>query len=854
MTAEVAERAKTHVEISVEGMTCASCVTRIARAINGLDGVLNSRVDLISGRALVSYDPGRLDVREIRDAICSAGYSASEARPAGTTDSELDNPKPGRLTRETLHLLAVLAAAVVTMLISSVNALRFDGWGWLVGALASPVVLFSGWEIHRKGWAGLLRGRSSMDSLISLGTLTAWVWSAVIVVGGFDGHIYFDTATIIVAVLLLGRRVEGGAKRRAREAIAALARLESDSVRLPDGRDIPADELEIGMRFVVRPGERIAADGAVVEGSSAVDTSAMTGEATPAEAVPGSEVLGGTLNISGYLVVKATRVGSETALAQVKQLTEEALSRRAPIERHAERITTVFVPAVLVIAAVTLGVSLALRPAESAISATVAVLIAACPCALGLAIPAAFVAGSGRGAGMGVIIRGPDALESARRVDVVALDKTGTATEGRLGAVAVETVTGVDDAELLAIAAALEARSEHPAAKAVVEAARQANNAREVSHEPGLLSPGSERVGEHLAQRPAERSRDTNDEDKFGETAERVPLPEHRVPEKHIGVLLGSLEVLDFENLPGLGVRGRLRRTNGNRAQTTGGEGTQTAGARAQTVTDEGTQTAAGDCVEVAVGKPDLFEFVPDAVSLWAAQHAAEGRTVVLVGRGGTAEGLVALADRIRAGAGAAVKAWHEMGAEVVMLSGDGLEATRKTGEEIGTDRALGELSPGKKADQVRRLQAEGRCVAMVGDGINDAPALAAADLGVAMGSGTDVAQSASDLTLVSEDLRVAVDAMALARSTLQTIKGNLFWAFAYNTAILPVAALGLLIPEIAAVAMAFSSLFVLGNSLRLTHFRSMFEKKEEASKQGQDFDNKSPEEEGPEDSGNLSN
>lgn len=755
MTTEVYARA----EVSVGGMTCASCAERIKGAIDGLDGIFNSRVDLITERAIVSYDPERLGAGEIHDAICSAGYSTSGPTPPETHAGETTR----RFNLQTLHLSAVLAAAAAAMLISSISALRFEGWGWLVGALTTPVVLISGREFHRKGWAGLLRRHPSMDSLVSLGTLTAWGWSAVIVAGGFDGHLYFDTAAVITAVLLLGRRLEGGAKRRAGEAIAALARLESDSVRLENGEDIPADELGVGMRFLVRPGERIAADGVVVGGCSAVDASAMTGESTPVEAAPGSEVLGGTLNVSGSLVVKATRVGSETALAHIKQLTEDALSRRAPIERHAERITTVFVPAVLAIAAVTLGVSLALRSADAALSATVAVLIAACPCALGLAIPAAFVAGSGRGARMGVIIRGPDALESARKVDVVALDKTGTVTEGRLEAVAVETTEGVDSAELLALAAALESRSEHPAAKAVVKAAQSAS------------SEG--------------------------------------------GDGLENWDVVDFENLPGLGVRGSLKRAAKKETEDSATE--DSADNHSEYCTD---------AIDVAVGKPGVFEFVGDLVSKWAHDHAAAGRTVVLVGRGGEAEGLIALAEGIRPGAAAAVKAWHGMGAEVMVLSGDGQEAARKAGREVGADRTIGELSPGDKAAWVGRLQAEERCVAMVGDGINDAPALAAADLGVAMGSGADVAQSASDLTLVSEDLRAAVDAMALARATLRTIKVNLFWAFAYNTAIIPVAALGLLMPEIAAAAMGFSSLFVLGNSLRLTRFSSMFD--DEATKQ----------------------
>lgn len=747
MTAELLERA----EIVIGGMTCASCVGRIESAIDALEGVANSRVDLTSQRAVVSFDPGKLNLKQLHKAIGEAGYTTAEPQPP-QSDTEASKAASQASNLASLNLGAALTAAIAAMTISSFSALHFRGWEWLILAISTPVVLASGSEFHRRGWAALLRQHATMDSLVSLGTLTAWGWSTVIVVGGFEGHLYFDTATVIVAVLLLGRRLEGRAKQRAGEAIAALAELEADTARLPDGRDVPAASLKVGMRFLVRPGERIAADGIVREGHSAVDTSAMTGEPVPVEVGPGGEVMGGTLNESGALVVEARRVGAETTLAHVKRLTDEALSRKAPMQRHADRITAVFVPAVLIAAATTLAVSLAIRAADDAVSATVAVLIAACPCALGLAIPAAFVAGSGKGAQMGVIIRGPDALESARRIDVVALDKTGTITEGRLKAVSVETAEGVTPNELLALAATLESRSEHPAAAAIVAAAKDSSN----DEGNGGGRNGSER-----------------------------------------------LELTDFKNLPGRGVR-----------------------AKVSTLRSGGSESG---WVEASVGKPELFDLVPPELAAAAAAHAKAGRTVVLAGRGGTAEGLIALADKIRSSAPAAVAAWHGMGMEIVMLSGDGSEATNRVGREVGVDRSMGGLTPSQKAEEVLRLQDGGKSTAMVGDGINDAPALATADLGVAMGSGADVAQAASDLTLIGEDLRVAVDAMALSRSTLKTIRVNLFWAFAYNTAIIPVAALGLLRPEIAAVAMGLSSLFVLGNSLRLTRFRTITGRSEES-------------------------
>ena len=620
-----------------------------------------------------------------------------------------------------------------------------------------PVVLISGMVFHGPGWRAVRRGHATMDTLVSLGSLVAWGWSAVVTIGGLDGHIYFDTAAVIVAVVLLGRHLETRARRRAGDAIGALVGLGAGSVRLPDGSDIPPSQLAVGMTFLVRPGERIAADGVVTEGHSAVDTSIVTGEPVPAEVAPGDEVTGGTLNTYGSLVVEARRVGADGTLAQVVRLVSEALSRKAPIQRLADRISAVFVPAVVVVAVTTLVVWLVLESASAAISPAVAVLIVACPCALGLATPAAFMAGSGRGARMGVIIRGPDALEAARRVDVVALDKTGTVTEGHLEVVAVEVVDGTDADSLLASAAALEARSEHPVAAAIVRAARSGS----VDGVDGAESAS------------------TNFPD-------------------------GELAVTDFRNLPGFGVEGRLVRAGAVAGSASGRPGSGTAR------TDEAT---------IIVGRAELFERVPAALEDAAADHAAAGRTLVFVGGNESAWGFLALADRVKPSSAAAVADWKRAGIEVVILSGDNSAAAEQVGRQVEADHVFAGLTPAGKVTEIERLQAAGRRVAMVGDGVNDAPALAAAEVGVAIGTGADVAAEASDLTLVGDDLRLAVDALSLARRTLGTIRGNLFWAFVYNTAAIPLAAVGLLRPEIAAAAMGLSSLFVLGNSLRLNRF-----------------------------------
>ena len=727
-------------------MTCGACAARIEGELHATAGVSAAHVNFAANRASVTYDPDLLSERELLDRISGLGYRATPG------ELHLEGNEPGWTSGKALVVTLFLAAA--SMVISSISALRFAGWEWLVLGITMPVVLISGMVFHRPGWRAVRRGHATMDTLVSLGSLVAWGWSAVVTIGDLDGHVYFDTAAVIVAVVLLGRHLETRARRRAGDAIGALVGLGAGTVRLADGSDVPPSQLKVGMRFLVRPGERIAADGVVAEGHSAVDTSIVTGEPVPREVGPGEEVTGGMLNTHGSLVVEARRVGADGTLAQVVRLVSEALSRKAPIQRLADRISAVFVPAVVVVAAATLVAWLLLGSAGAAISPAVAVLIVACPCALGLATPAAFMAGSGRGARMGVIIRGPDALEAARRVDVVALDKTGTVTEGHLEVVAVEVVDGTDAGSLLAAAAALEARSEHPVAAAIVRAARR--GAVEGAGSDGTNLPGGE---------PA---------------------------------------VADFRNLPGFGVEGRLVR----------------AGAVAGAASDRPeSATAEGDEGTIIGGRAELFERIPAALERAAADHAAAGRTLVFVGGRDSARGFLALADRVKPSSSAAVADWKRAGIEVVLLSGDNSAAAQQVGRQVEIDRVVAGLTPAGKVTEIERLQTAGRRVAMVGDGVNDAPALAAADVGVAIGTGADVAAEASDLTLVGDDLRLAVDALNLARRTLGTIRGNLFWAFVYNTAAIPLAAVGLLRPEIAAAAMGLSSLFVLGNSLRLNRF-----------------------------------
>ena len=716
------ERTRSRVELALGGMTCASCAARIEKRLNRLDGVA-ATVNFATEQASVAFDPDQASLDGLIGAVEAAGYHASLPQEALGDE---DPAKPWRL-----RLVVAVALSAPLMVWAWAPPLQFAGWEWVSLGLATPVVFWSGWPFHRGAVLNARHLTATMDTLISVGTLAAWAWSTVVLVGGISEDLYFDAAGVITALILLGRYFEARAKRRSGEAIRKLLELGAKEARvLRDGQEVlvPVEQLRVGDRFIVRPGEKLAADGVVESGESAVDASMLTGESVPVEVAAGDEVAAATINVSGRLVVRATRVGAETALAQIARLVAQAQAGKAKVQRLADRVSGVFVPVVIVLSLLTLAGWLLLGgSAGAAFTAAVAVIIIACPCALGLATPTALMVGSGRGAQLGILIKGPETLEQTRQVTSIVLDKTGTVTEGQMQVATLEAADGVSAEELLRLAAAAEDASEHPIARAIAER-------------------GRERLG-------------------------ALPVPER------------------FTNRAGLGVKALV----------------------------EGH--------DVLVGRPAfLAEWdigLSSELSTATERLEAGGNTVVAVAWDGLARGLIAVADSVKPTSAAAIEELKRLGLTPVLLTGDNERAAAAVAEQVGIDRVLAGVLPDEKAAEIRRLQETGEVVAMVGDGINDAPALAQADLGLSIGTGTDVAIEASDLTLVSGDLRAAGDAIRLARRTLATIKGNLFWAFAYNVAAIPLAIAGLLNPIIAAAAMSFSSVFVVTNSLRLRRFHS---------------------------------
>ena len=784
----------TVVELQIEGMTCASCANRIQRKLNKLDDV-TAEVNYATEKARVEIPEG-LQPQLLLDTVEQAGYSARLPQPrtprrrGAAPDAENaadagratghagnatdDSAAPDRVDelRRRVVISAVLSIPVIAM--AMVPAWQFTYWQWLSLTLAAPVIVWGAWPFHRAAAINLRHGAFTMDTLVSLGTSAAFLWSLYALffghagmpgmTHGFEfslspsdgaGDIYLEAAAGVTTFILLGRYIEARSKRSAGAALRSLLELGAKDVAVVRGgveTRIPVEDLQVGDEFVVRPGEKIATDGEIVDGASAVDTSMVTGESVPAEVGPGDAVVGGTVNASGRLTVRATRVGSDTQLAQMAQMVTDAQSGKAAAQRLADRISGIFVPVVLVLAVATyLFWMLTGGGSALAFTAAVAVLIIACPCALGLATPMALMVGTGRGAQLGILIKGPEVLESTRKVDTIVLDKTGTVTTGRHALVSTTVATGEDRAEVLRRAGAVEDASEHPIARAIAAGAR-------------------EEVGE---------------------------LP----------------DVADFANHEGLGVSGRVGAGPGRAAAEPAVDGS----------------SGADDDEVVVVGRPALLaeRNMPLSPELEAAlaEAAEAGQTAVAVGWGGRARGCIVVADQIKDSSAEAIRRFRALGLTPILLTGDNAAVAASVAAEVGIDpgprTVISEVMPADKVDVVRRLQDEGRVVAMVGDGVNDAAALATADLGLAIGTGTDAAIEASDLTLVRGDLRSAADAIRLSRSTLGTIRGNLFWAFAYNVAALPLAAAGMLNPMIAGAAMAFSSVFVVANSLRLRRFRA---------------------------------
>ncbi|WP_016881541.1 MULTISPECIES: heavy metal translocating P-type ATPase [unclassified Rhodococcus (in: high G+C Gram-positive bacteria)] len=735
------------VVLSIGGMTCASCAARIEKKLNRMDGV-TATVNYATEKAKVTF-ADRVAPEDLVATVETTGYtatlSASPADAAGATTAVPTEPDEAAEWRQRLIVSTVLTVPVV--LLSMIPALQFDNWQWLTLTLASPVVVWGALPFHRAAWANLRHGAATMDTLISVGVTAAYLWSLwalffthagmtgmrmnfdLLTTGSTEPHIYLEVASAVTTFILAGRYFEARAKRQSGAALRALLDMGAKDVAVLRGGSeicIPIGQLAVGDVFVVRPGEKIATDGIVTAGTSAVDASMLTGEPVPVEVGPGDSVVGATVNAGGRIVVRATRVGADTQLAQMARLVIEAQNGKAQVQRLADRVSAVFVPIVIGLALLTLAVWLLTgNTVTAAFTAAVAVLIIACPCALGLATPTALLVGTGRGAQLGILIKGPQILESTRRVDTIVLDKTGTITTGRMAVVSVHVTDGVSDAEVLRLAGALEHASEHPIAQAVAAHA-----------------------------------------------AEVGPLP----------------AVEGFENHGGRGVSGVV-------------EGHAMLAGRNSWLREQWALTA-----------PDELQLVVD-------EAETQGRTPVWIAWDGAIRAVIVISDTVKDTSAAAISELRELGLSPVLLTGDNHRAARSVANQVGIDDVISEVLPSDKVDVIKNLQDQGRVVAMVGDGVNDAAALAQADLGLAMGTGTDVAIEASDLTLVRGDLRAAPDAIRLARATLRTIKGNLFWAFAYNVAALPLAALGLLNPLIAGAAMAFSSAFVVSNSLRLRRF-----------------------------------